>query len=146
MSSVYLSYLMGADEISDQDLIDLGIETVETTSSGDKKLKIPIASIEDYSKLIRTKMTPGFWNEFIGQSEIRFIFRLKTGEIKEYILSPDNELEIDKLCAEFNNETLETTVNVYKWLSNNSFYHDFMFEHYRDLIERQQAPQASRKS
>ena len=133
---MYLSYLMGADKISDQDLTNLGIEIAEKTDSGSRKLKIPSEKIEGYKNLIREKMAAGFWNEFLDENNIHFIFKFKNGEIKEYILSPENEQEIDKICAELNNEPPEKTANVYKYISDNDFYHDFMMEHYKEMIER----------
>lgn len=133
---MYLSYLMGADKISDQDLTNLGIEIVEKTDSGSRKLKIPSEKIEGYKNLIREKMTPGFWNEFLDENNIHFIFKFKNAEVKEYILSPENEREIDKICAELNNEPPDKTANVYKYISDNDFYHDFMMEHYKEMIER----------
>jgi len=45
-------------------------------------------------------------------------------------------MEIDRLGAEFNNEALPKVTNVYKWLANNKFYHNFMMEHYAGLIDR----------
>lgn len=133
---MYLSYLMGADKISDQDLTNLEIEIVEMTDSGSRKLKIPSDKIEGYKNLIREKMTPGFWNEFLDENNVHFIFKFKNGEVKEYILSPENEQEIDKICAELNNEPPDKTANVYKYISDNDFYHDFMMEHYKEMIER----------
>ena len=133
---MYLSYLMGADKISDQDLVNLGIETVEKTDSGSRKLKIPSDKIEGYKNLIREKITPGFWNEFLDENNVHFIFKFKNGEIREYVLSPENEQEIDKICAELNNEPPDKTANVYKYISDNDFYHDFMMEHYKEMIER----------
>lgn len=136
MSRMYLSYLMGAKNITDEDLIGLGFEVVGKTDSGSRKLKIPTERIEDYRNLIREKMDPGFWNEFLDEDSIHFIFKLKNGEIKEYTLSPENEQEIDKLCAELNNEEPKTTANVYKYISENDFYHDFMLQHYKEMIAR----------
>ena len=136
MNYPYLSYLMGADAISDKELGDLGVEIVDTTDTGNRKLRI-IKDIEAYKDLIRAKMTPGFWNEFLNENEIHFIFKLDNGHIEEYILSPDNEQKIDALCAKLNNEPPDKTANVYKYISENSFYHDFMLEHYRAFIERQ---------
>ena len=133
---MYLSYLMGSDKISDQDLTNLGIEIVEKTDSGSKKLKIPSEKIEGYKNLIREKITAGFWNEFLDENNIHFIFKFQNGEVKEYVLSPENEQEIDKICAELNNEPPEKTMNVYKYISDNDFYHDFMMEHYKEMIER----------
>ena len=133
----YLSFLMGAGGVQDSDLEALSIEIVDKDSDGDRKLKIPAANLSAYLYLVRSGLNPGFWNEVIGAQEIIFVFKFKDGTIKEYKLSPDNEGEIDKLCAEFNNEPPEKTLNVYKYLSENSFYHDFMVEHYSDMINRQ---------
>src|SRR3989344_1225425 len=126
----YLSFLMGGKNILDQQLMDLDIEIVEKDSDGDRKLRIPPENLDKYLELIKTGLTPGFWNEVVGAEEIIFIFKFKDGTIKEYELSLDNEMEIDRLCAEFNNEPSEKTQNVYKYLSENKFYHDFMKEHY----------------
>jgi len=67
-----------------------------------------------------------------------FIFKLKDGSIKEYNLSIGNEAEIDKLCAELNNEPPETTANVYKYISENTFYHDTMLKYWSQNINRPQ--------
>src|SRR5258708_2651239 len=134
--SFYLSYLMGAEEIQDKELEDLNIEIVGKTETGSRKLKIPQEHLLGYIELVKNKLTKGFWNEIIGSEEIIFIFKFKDETIKEYKLSIENEPEIDKLCAEFNNEPPEKTANVYKYLSENDFYHDFILEHYSNLINR----------
>lgn len=130
-----LSYLMGAEQITDEELTELGI-TIVGKGGHSRMLKIPEEAITGYIELIRTKLTNGFWNEIIGANEILFIFKLSDGAIKEYALSPANEREIDKFCAELNNEPPGKTGNVYKYISENDFYHDFMLEHYADLISR----------
>ncbi len=130
-----LSYLMGADQITDEDLTGLGIVIAERGGHS-RMLKISEEAIFGYIDLIKSKLTNGFWNEIIGASEILFIFKFKDGSVKEYVLSTDNEREIDKLCAEFNNEPPGKTGNVYKYISENNFYHDFMAEHYAELISR----------
>lgn len=127
---------MGADEISDHELIDLGIEIVGKTESGSRKLNIPSNAIEAYRDLIKEKMTPGFWNELLDKNEINFIFKLKDSAIREYVLSSENEQEIDDLCAKLNNEPPDKTANVYKYISENDFYHDFMVKYYKEMIER----------
>lgn len=132
--SEYLSYLMGADKITDTELENLGIKIEGKTESGSRKLKIPQSSLSRYFDLVKDKMTEGFWNEILGEKEIVFIFKFKDGHVEEYTLSPETEPIIDKLCAEFNNEEPETTANVYKYISENDFYHDFMLEHYKDMI------------
>ncbi len=127
---------MGATKIGDKDLTDLSINIEETKADGDRTLKIPEEKIGQYIDLIKAKLDNGFWNEVIGARKIIFIFKFKDGSTKKYRLSPENEQEIDKLCAEFNNEPPEKTANVYKYISDNKFYHDFMLEHYADLINR----------
>ena len=127
---------MGAENIQDAELEDLGVKIKDRTSDGDRMLVIPDDKLSRYVEFIKVKLANGFWNEVIGEKEIIFIFKFKDGHIKEYKLSPDNEREIDKLCAEFNNEPPDKTANVYKYISDNKFYHDFMMEHYEDMISR----------
>ncbi len=121
----------------DQDLISLDISIEEKDSDGDRALKIPEEKLSQYIELIKSKLEEGFWNEIIGAKEIIFVFKFKSSSIKVYKLSPENEQEIDKLCAEFNNEPADKTANVYKYISENKFYHDFMVEHYAEMINRQ---------
>lgn len=127
---------MGAGAISNKELEDLSIEIVEVTESGSRKLKIPQERVAEYIELVKSKLAPGFWNEIVGSDEIKFIFKLNDNSIKEYSLSSENEVEIDKLCAELNNEQPDKIANVYKYISENDFYHDFMVEHYSNLINR----------
>ena len=134
--SYYLSYLMGAEKIEDKELENLDIKIENKDSDGDRSLKISEDKLLQYIELIKNKLTEGFWNEIIGKKEILFIFKFKDGSIKEFKLSPENEQDIDKLCAEFNNESPDKTANVYKYISENRFYHDFMIEHYSDMINR----------
>ena len=134
--SHYISYLMGGNDIQDSQLEVLDIKIVEKESDGDRKLEIPSETLTQYIQLVKDKLTISFWNEIVGCEEILFIFKFKDESVKEYKLSLGNEVEIDKLCVEFNNEQPEKIHNVYKWLSKNNFYHDLMIEHYSDLINR----------
>jgi len=134
--SYYLSYLMGAEKIEDKELEDLDIKIENKDSDGNRSIKVLEEKLPQYIELIKDKLTNGFWNEIIGAKEILFIFKFKDGSIKEFKLFPENEQEIDKLCAEFNNEPPDKTANVYKYISDNKFYHDFMIEHYSDMINR----------
>lgn len=134
--SYYLSYLMGAEKIEDKELESLDIKIENKTSDHVRMLKIPEEKLTRYTEIIKTKLTDGFWNEIVGEKEILFIFKFKNGGIKELKLSPQDEQEIDKLCAEFNNESPDKTANVYKYISQNEFYHDFMIQYYADMINR----------
>ena len=131
----YLSYLMGAKDIQDQELGDLDIE-IKKTDDGDRMLNIPQESVSRYMDLIKAKLTPGFWNEAVGEKEILFVFKFKDGSLKESKLTEDTEGEIDKLCAQFANESPDKTANVYKFISENDFYKDFMLAHYSTQINR----------
>jgi len=127
---------MGAEQIEDNELEGLDIKIEGKTSDNSRMLKISEEKIPQYIKLIKAKLTNGFWNEVIGAKEIIFIFKFNDGSIKKFKLSPENEKEIDKLCAKFNNEPPDKTANVYKYISDNKFYHDFMIKHYSDMINR----------
>ena len=132
----HLSYLMGTEGISNGELEALGITIVEKTSGGSRKLEVPSSAVSAYVELVEEKLSNGFWNEIVGSDEIRFIFKLRDGSVKEWLLSPETEREIDTLCADLNNEPPDKTANVYKYLSENDFYHDFMRMHYLDMINR----------
>lgn len=132
----YLSYLMAADGIKDSELKSLDIEIIEKDSDGDRNIKIPGNKLSQYFDLVKSGLNLGFWNEVIGEKEIIFIFKFKDGNIEEYKLSQDSEKEISQLCSQFNDDPLEKTSNVYKYISGNKFYHDFMVEHYPDMINR----------
>lgn len=134
--SYCLSYLMGASEIQDKELQDLGIEITGKSESGSRKLKIPIDYLSHYVELIKTKLTNGFWNGVVCSDKIIFVFKFKSGEIKEFILDLSNEKVISKLCTEFNGDSIDKTANVYKYISESDFYCDFMLEHYSNLISR----------
>ena len=135
-NSKYLSYLMGCEKVANEELRGIGVEIVDTTKSGHRKLIISSTDLEKYKNLVREKLENGFWNEMIGEKEIVFIFKLPDGDLKEYVLSPETEKEVDRLCAELNNELPDKTANVYKYISENDFYHDFMTGHYRAMIDR----------
>lgn len=132
----YLSYLMGAEAITDDELEALGVIIVGKSKSGSRKLQIPAEKIALYESLIREKLSPGFWNEYIGPDRIHFIFKLKDGTIKEYDLSTENEPEIGRLCAELNDQDPTETRIVYKYISENDFYHETMVKYWNKEINR----------
>lgn len=127
---------MGADKIQDEHLESIGVQILEKDPDGDRKLKIFPESLPRYRDLIKEQLNLGYWNEVVGENEIIFIFKSKDGSIKEYNLTPENEAEIAALCSQFNGDSLEKTSNVYKYISGNSLYKDFMNEHYGEFINR----------
>ena len=127
---------MGGDKISDEDLLEVGVEIVGRTESGSRMLRIGDESPEGYVKLIKEKLNEGFWNEIVGPEEILFIFRFSDGSVEEYKLTLDNEKHIAELCSQFNGDSLEKTSNVYEYISGNDFYKKIMTNNYSELIDR----------
>ncbi|HEY4515374.1 MAG TPA: hypothetical protein VJJ22_04475 [Candidatus Paceibacterota bacterium] len=106
---MYLSYLMGAANVGQEDLAHLGAEIPKHPKEDVYLIKVSDANIESYKALVRAKLTPSFWNEMVGETGIYFIFKFKDGSLKEFVLSSENEVEIGKLCSEFNNDPIEET-------------------------------------
>jgi len=118
------SYLMGAADITDEDLKRLGIVILGAEKGGDRKIEIPEKSISQYERLVAQKMTPGFWNEYFFKDTV-FLFKHKNGKIQRIILDLQNEGKIDDLAAKFCGEKL-SRIGVWGWLAENSFYTDLI--------------------
>ena len=127
---------MGAPKITDEELQSVGIEIVSRADSGSRRLKIPSEKIDEYRKLVIEKLGLGFWNEYLDEKNIHLIFKSTNGDIQEYLLSPDNEKEISKLCSAFNGDPVEKTSNVYKYIFENEFYSGIMEKYYNEMINR----------
>ena len=115
---------MGAKNITDTDLTDLNIEILRDNDPEVRKLIVPAESIEKYKELIRSKLDAGYWNEFVGDDQIYFIFKMADGEVKEFPYSKDSRMQIAQLCTQLNKDPIEKTSNVLDYLSENSFYTD----------------------
>ena len=118
------SYLMGARDISDKELATLGVLIIKKTSDGDRKIIVPKTRLSEYEKLVSKKMTPGFWNEYIGKEAV-FIFKHKDGSLERLTLTPETEKRIDKLAADFVGEGWNKS-SVWKWLAENDWYTDLI--------------------
>jgi len=125
-----LSFLMGAQAISDEELIRLGIEIVERIGSGIRELLVPDRSLQAYRDLIRIKLSAGFWNETVGRSKIFFQFKLEDGTLREFAYSAANREEIARLCSKLNRDPLEKTSDIPRYLAGNPFYRDLMVTHH----------------
>lgn len=85
----YLSYLMGADNISDKELTDLGIVIYETRESGSRKLQVPVSKIDadNLSKLdinhLKEKFLKGEWIKMYELWKEEFTNRMRTTKGKE---------------------------------------------------------------
>lgn len=120
--SFYKSYLMGASKITDEELKEIG---VKIKKEEDRLLMIPQNKINDYIKIIEDKLDNGFWNEVVG-NKIIFIFKLKNGQVKKFELNRDNQEEIAKLCAKFNNKEYKKEEDILEYLLDNKFYSDYV--------------------
>jgi leucyl-tRNA synthetase len=128
----YRSYLMGADQISDKELQELGVKIIKKINDG-RKIEIPKKSIAKYEELVENKLTLGFWNEYVGE-KIVFIFKHKSGKLEKMDLSLDNERKINKLAAEFNQES-EGEELTWSWLAGVDIYKDLMIHEIGGNIE-----------
>jgi hypothetical protein len=126
-SHEYLSFLMGAGAIADDELTSLGIKIVKGAGTPFRGLLIPAGSLPAYKVLIREKLTPGFWNDIVGLHQILFMFKLKDNTIRELELSETTRAEIARLCSSLNNDPIEKTSDMPGYLAGNPYY--------RELIE-----------
>ena len=123
----YLSFLMGADAITDQELTDLGVKILNGAGTPFRGLLVRDDILAAYKALIREKMTPGHWNDILGRHEILFIFKLGDSTIRELVLSEATRSEIANLCSLLNKDPIEKTSDIPQYLAGNPFY--------RELIE-----------
>ena len=122
----YLSFLMGAAAISDEELVDLGIEVVRGAGSPFRGLLVPGGSLGAYKALVREKLTPGFWNDIVGRQEILFVFKLADGTIEEFTYSEANREQIARRCTSLNRDPIEKTSDLLRYLAGNPFYRELL--------------------
>jgi len=124
--SEYLSFLMGASGISDDELEDLGVEILQGAGTALRGLRIPGRALQPYKELIRAKLQPGFWNDLAGRAEILFLFKMRDGAVTELSYSPENRESISRLCSELNRDPIEQTSDIPRYMAANPFYRDTM--------------------
>ncbi len=129
-SNEYLSFLMAAPDISDEELNRCGIKVVETFGSGIRRLLIPGHRLSAYKALIRERMKRGFWNEMVGRDEMFFLFKLSDGTLKELCYSAETRDEIARLCTELNKDPIERTSDMPRYLAGNPFYREVAVQFY----------------
>ena len=122
----YLSFLMGADAIADDELTHLGIDVLQGAGSPFRGLRIPEESLAAYRALVRQKITPGFWNDIVGRQHVLFIFKLADGTIRELALSEATRSEIAQLCSSLNKDPIEKTSDMPRYLAGNPFYRELI--------------------
>jgi hypothetical protein len=136
----YLSFLMAAPDISDEELDRLGIEIVERFGSEARGLLIPGQRLAAYRALVGEKIRSGFWNEMVGRDEMFFLFKLSDGTLKELRYSAKTRDEIARLCSELNNDPIERTSDMPRYLAGNPFYRDVAVRFHRGVPSDQCVP------
>ncbi len=120
----YLSFLMAAPDISDDELTRIGVRILETVGSEIRGLLIPGQSLPEYKALIRERLKSGFWSEMVGREEMHFVFKLSDGTLRELRYSGETRDEIARLCAALNDDPIERTSDMPRYLAGNPFYRD----------------------
>ena len=116
------SFLMGADKITDAELHKLGIKIQGHLDNGARTLSIPESVLVDYEHLLTKKLSPGYWNEYIGR-EIVFLFKDKKGGIERLVLNPDTAKQINDLAQKYAGANFR---DPWTMLKDNSFYKDVL--------------------
>jgi len=122
----YLSFLMGVDTITDDDLTDIGVKILKRHGAAGRELLVPSASLSSYTTLVRERLSPEFWNEIVGSQEILFIFKLADSTVVELEFSESTAPQIAQLCSSLNGDALEKTSDVAGYLAENSLYRDLI--------------------
>ncbi len=126
----YLSLLMGAPSLSEAALRGAGVEVLERHGENLLGLLVPSDSVPAYKELVRDCLQPGFWNDLVSPEQIIFVFKLRDGTVREYVLNDENRAEISALCSEFNGDPLSKTSDLPNYFAANPFYRDVMIAHH----------------
>ena len=129
-SEQYISLLMGAPDVTDAELIALGVEVLDRFGADVRGLLVPAGSLAAYQQLVREKLNPGFWNDLVGPDQILFVFKLRDGTLVELALSESNRGEIARLCSSLNGDPIEKTSDLPNYFAANPFYREAMVEYY----------------
>ena len=129
-SGEYISMLMGAPTLSEAELRSAGVRILGRYGESLLGLLVPRDSIPAYKKLVRQRLQPGFWNDLVSPEEILFVFKLRDGTLKEFVLSDANRQEIARLCSDLKGDPLERTSDLPSYFAANPFYRDVMVAHH----------------
>jgi leucyl-tRNA synthetase len=119
------SYLTGANQISDSELEEVGAKIFEKKPNGDRLLILSAKKLPVYEKLIRNKLSPGYWNEYVGDSII-FLFKDRKGKMARIVLSPETVTEVNKQIEQFSKEKKQESITPWSLLAKNEWYKDLI--------------------
>jgi hypothetical protein len=126
----YISLLMGTPTLSEAELRSAGVRILERYGDSLLGVLVPRDSIPAYKKLVCEHLRPGFWNDLVSPEEILFVFKLRDGTLREFVLSDANRQEIARLCSDLNGDPLERTSNLPSYFAANPLYRDVMVAHH----------------
>jgi hypothetical protein len=129
-SGEYISLLMGAPSLSAAALRGAGVEVLERYGENLLGLLVPLHSVPAYKELVRECLQPGFWNDLVSPDEIIFVFKLRDGTLREFVLTDENRPVVSALCSELNGDPLEQTSDLPNYFAANRFYRDVMVAHH----------------
>lgn len=131
----YYSYVMG---ISREILIlkeyDFEIEKEFDIEENRNNYRIifPVDKFELYEEFIVKNLEKGYWNEYLNNEKVVFIFKFEDGSAKKYVLTDKNHDEILELCCKFAEFEFKS---IKEMLLSNDFYkeinnleHVFLFK------------------
>jgi GTP-binding protein LepA len=113
------SYVMGIDDNYAAKLKDLSSHFEE--DGNNYKISVSANNLSRYEELIKEALSPGYWNDIIMPNKVRFIFKDKAGNIKEYDWDKNNENEILSLANSYASASFK---DVKSMLEGNSWYAD----------------------
>ncbi len=122
-SGLARTYIMGQRNISTSDIELIGGRVDSITDAGHICAEFPATKAKRFEELINEKMEPGFWNEYLTEEQVVFIFKHKDGRLQRFVLSDENEHEICSLGNKFNNQPAPSPKDTpWSWFANNSWY------------------------
>lgn len=116
-----VSYIMGQKNITSADIEALGGTIEKITPAGHLCVVFPRHKTDEFEKLITEKMQPGFWNEYMFDEGVVFIFKFTDGTTKRFELNDTTNDEIHRLGCEFNGEICPGG-KALDWLKDNEWY------------------------
>jgi hypothetical protein len=120
----YVSFLKGLPAITDGDLTGIGVTILREHGSVGRDLLVPASSLVRYSALVRERLRPGSMNEIVGREQILFIVKLPDGAVRDLVLDEGTAPEIARLCSALNDDVIEATSDVPRYLARNPLYRE----------------------
>ena len=128
----YLSFLMGADAIADDELTHLGINILKGAGSPFRGLLIPESTLAAYRALVRQKITPGFWNDIVGRPGCPLHLQARRRHHQEAGAPRRQRGPIRRRCSSLNKDPIAKTSDMPRYLSGNPFYRELIAAFHAD--------------